>query len=668
MPKSIVVGNGTIAVGLDRFGLVRDFYFPYIGLENHVGGHTMHRIGVWVDGLFSWLNDGSWNITIDCEHATFEGITRAAHDELGVVLTLSSVVYNEKNIFVRRIEIKNTRKEKRQIRLFFCQEFELYEAHRGDTVYYDPKTHSIVHYNGQRVFLINAQANNSSFNDYTTGIFGVYGKNGSYIDAQDGVLSRNAVEHGPTDSVIAVHVEVPAEGIEVAHYWIAVGESIKEALMLNTYVLERSPAHLIETTGNFWSAWAKRYQFELEGLTLRAKSIFDRSMYYARIHADNHGGIVASCDSDMFQGGKDTYAYIWPRDAAYVAMALDEVGATTTARRFFQFAERVVSDDGYFMHKYRPDGSLGSSWHPWIRGDKIELPIQEDETALVLIALWNHYLISRDLEFVEGLYNSFIKRAALFLMGYRDVSTGLPKQSYDLWEEQFGVHTFTAASVYGGLMAAASFAQLLGKTMSQHNYEHAAEEMRRSIVAHLWNEERGAFYKTITYDTHKKVLLDATIDMSSAYGVWAFGVLPAGDERLVRAFETTRTKLAIQGYTGGYARYENDNYYRTNYNETGNPWVITSLWLAQYYIDVARSKADLAKGIELIEWVASKALASGILPEQLDPDTGAHVSASPLAWSHGEYMRTITQYLIKLDALGICKTCNPIKRYKPPRV
>ena len=39
------------------------------------------------------------------------------------------------------------------------------------------------------------------------------------------------------------------------------------------------------------------------------------------------------------------------------------------------------------MHKYRPDKSLGSSWHPWVRNGKPELPIQEDETALVIYAL-----------------------------------------------------------------------------------------------------------------------------------------------------------------------------------------------------------------------------------------------------------------------------------------
>ena len=47
------------------------------------------------------------------------------------------------------------------------------------------------------------------------------------------------------------------------------------------------------------------------------------------------------------------------------------------------------------MHKYRSDSSLGSSWHGWIVNGHPELPIQEDETALIL----GHY---GNTEVIEG--------------------------------------------------------------------------------------------------------------------------------------------------------------------------------------------------------------------------------------------------------------------------
>ena len=67
-------------------------------------------------------------------------------------------------------------------------------------------------------------------------------------------------------------------------------------------------------------------------------------------------------------------------------------------------------------HKYNPDGSLGSSWHSWVDGDKIQLPIQEDETALVLDALWKHYdKYGDDDLMIEKMYKKFIIIAFLFV-------------------------------------------------------------------------------------------------------------------------------------------------------------------------------------------------------------------------------------------------------------
>ena len=49
MPKSATLGNGNLLICLDKLGRVKDFYFHYAGLENHVGENMVHKIGVWVD-------------------------------------------------------------------------------------------------------------------------------------------------------------------------------------------------------------------------------------------------------------------------------------------------------------------------------------------------------------------------------------------------------------------------------------------------------------------------------------------------------------------------------------------------------------------------------------------------------------------------------------------
>ncbi len=77
-------------------------------------------------------------------------------------------------------------------------------------------------------------------------------------------------------------------------------------------------------------------------------------------------------------------------------------GFLEVARMFFRFCNKTVNQSGYFSHKYMTDGSIGSSWHPLIdNSGKIQLPIQEDETALVLIALYKHFQRYGDLEFIS---------------------------------------------------------------------------------------------------------------------------------------------------------------------------------------------------------------------------------------------------------------------------
>jgi GH15 family glucan-1,4-alpha-glucosidase len=508
--------------------------------------------------------------------------------------------------------------------------------------------------------LVNGFTDGRSFDDYTTGIFKTEGKEGSYKDAEDGALAKNLIEHGPSDSVIGFYLDIEPHQSKTVYYWITAGESIKEAVALNEYTLQKSPQHLMKTTRDYWYAWVNKYNFTFFGLKKEEIALFKKSLLLIRTHTDNHGAIIASADSDMLQNGRDTYSYMWPRDGAFSAMAFDMAGNVNVSERFFEFCDHVITDDGYFMHKYRPDESLGSSWHPWMRNGKIELPIQEDETALVLIALWNHYVQSKDLEFVEKVYDTLIKRAADFMMGYRDPKTRLPKASYDLWEEKFGIHTFTCASVYKALIVASKFAKLLGKERSERIYATAAFEIRQSILSYLYDEESGIFIKMLNVADDGTITRDTTLDMSSIYGIFAFEVLDIDDPRLTRAIKQVESRIKLKTSVGGVARYEGDRYFLRSTGVPGNPWIITSLWLAQYYVALAKKESDFAPAHEWIAWATKHASSAGLFSEQLDPYSGEPLSATPLTWSHSEYIMTITKYLDRLEELGICLKCNPL--------
>lgn len=658
MPRSIALGNGNMLVCLDKYAQVRDFYFPYVGLENHVAARRIHRIGVWVDGDFRWLGHPSWKISINCDKDTFVGRVKAVNEELKIDLSFSDIVYNEKNIFLRKVKVYNKSDANREIKLYFGQEFELHESHRGDTAYFDPQEHAIIHYKGRGVFLIGGRQGEASFTDYTTGIFEIEGREGSYMDALDGNLSQNPIEHGRTDSVVGFYFPMEAGEMKTVYYWVTVAETIPEARELQNYILKKTPDHLLQSTRDFWKAWINKYNFNFYGLNENIVSLFKKSLFNVRAHTDNHGAMIASGDSEMLQGGRDTYGYMWPRDASYSAIALDMAGDFEITRKYFEFCNDIITDEGYFMHKYRSDKSLGSSWHPWIRGGEVELPIQEDETAIVIYALWKHYDSSRDLEFIESVYNSLIEKAAYFMVEYRDKRTGLPKPSYDLWEEKFGISTYTAASVYGGLIAAGNFAKLLGKNESAKYFQKVAEEIKKGILEYLYDDKEGIFYKMVNFKDDNPIY-DRTLDMSSVYGIFAFGVLPARDSRVEKCIKNVERRLWAKTSIEGIARYEGDLFHKKGDNIPGNPWFITTLWLAQYYIARAEKEEDVVVAKEWMNWTVDNSLASGVLSEQLDPHTGEQISAAPLTWSHAEFIITIVNYLEKMEEFGLCKKCTP---------
>ena len=90
--------------------------------------------------------------------------------------------------------------------------------------------------------------------------------------------------------------------------------------------------------------------------------------------------------------------------------------------------------------------------------------------------------------------------------------------------------------------------------------------------------------------------------------------------------------------------------------------MITSLWHIQYLIESLKKESDLPDLVARFTWFVEHALPSGVMPEQLDPYTGEPLSATPLVWSHAEYVTTIIKYLEKLEDLGICKACYPVNR------
>lgn len=103
----------------------------------------------------------------------------------------------------------------------------------------------------------------------------------------------------------------------------------------------------------------------LHVLPPRVRQVYGRGLPVLRTQIDWGGGIVSANDSDVIALNRDTYAYVWPRGGALVAHALGLAGYPVPARKFFDFMAQRMEKESYCLHKYNPDGTLASSWHPW---------------------------------------------------------------------------------------------------------------------------------------------------------------------------------------------------------------------------------------------------------------------------------------------------------------
>lgn len=654
MPRDIPVGNGNLLVAFDKDYLLREFYFPFPGEENHTVGAVFH-FGTWVNGKFSWVPNG-WEIKKNYLDDSLITNVSLSNSDFGITILSNDLVDFHENIYLRKLEVENLTDQEKEVRLFFGQDFNISGTEIGGTAAFKPDVHGLLHYKDDRYFLVNVYANHKfGIDHFATGNKSTGEYIGTWKDAEDGILGKNPIAQGTVDSVAAIHFQLQPKAKEICYYWISAGKTWDEVKELNEVVKKKTPAVIFKRTFDYWKLWVNKEELNYSPLPEKVARLYKKSLLISRTQINNFGAIIAGNDSDVILFNRDTYSYLWPRDGALAAYALDLAGYAEITRKFFIFCSEIITKEGYFLHKYTPTGSLGSSWHPWERANKPQLPIQEDETALVIWALWNHFKIFKDVEFIKHLYKPLIIRAADFMMDYRDHKTGLPLLSYDLWEERQGILTFTLSTVYGGLTAAANFAEIFGELNLAQEYREGAGFLRQAMDKHLYLEKEKRFARCLS----PKNELDKTID-ASLFGIFAFGAYSTEDEKVKSTMSQIESALWVKTKVGGIARYENDPYYRSHENFP-NPWFITTLWLAQYYIAISKNEEDLKKAMNILEWTADHALPSGVLAEQVNPLTHEPLSVSPLTWSHSTYIATVQEYLDKLQALKICSHCGLTK-------
>lgn len=162
-------------------------------------------------------------------------------------------------------------------------------------------------------------------------------------------------------------------------------------------------------------------------------------------------------------------------------------------------------------------------------------------------------------------------------------------------------------------------AKILGYDKMAEKWGSASGILRESILKHYLDEQKGISIKS-------KDPVDEEIDISALCLATPFALLPIDDNRIRKFVEKAENALRNRKI-GGYGRYLNDSYYG------GNPWTLTTLWLALYYIRAGQQD----EGKKLLRWCIEYATDSGMLPEQVGSN-GEPLSAMPMGWSHAMFV------------------------------
>lgn len=336
------------------------------------------------------------------------------------------------------------------------------------------------------------------------------------------------------------------------------------------------------------------------------------------------GGIIAAPEVDENFTKCGRYAYCWTRDAVFVTKAMNILKMQKETEKFYKvFCKKTQSKNGMWEQRFFTDGKLAPCWG-----------YQIDETASVVYGVYEHYKYSKSEKFLkENL--QMCEKAIDFLKRYvKDIfeETNKYHVSYDLWEMCEGVHLYSLASIYSAFDCMIKMYDSLGKNISEFEKNRLKEEKvekSKKEIEKLQLEIKKYINKNM-YDEEKKSYVrnaqDKKMDISILGMVIPFNVFKPKEKKVQNTVE--RINLSLRTYTGGYQRFENDNYMN------GNPWPIANLWMTLYYLETGEKK----KAKECFDFVVKTAGKHYFLGEQVNNETLRPNWVIGLGWAHAMFI------------------------------
>jgi glucoamylase len=410
------------------------------------------------------------------------------------------------------------------------------------------------------------------------------------------------------------------------------------------------------------------------------KNLYLRSLYTLKVHEDklNPGAIIASLSipwgderieyNDIPQGG---YRLIWPRDLYHSSLALVLAGDLEAGISSLRFLKKIQYQTGTWNFNGRVIAKKGAfPQNVWTDGREYWSSLQIDQTAFPVLLLAQVFkrASAEEKELLIKEFKEMAYSALNFIQSFG------PWSAQERWEENHGISPSSFASAATALLVAEN---IFGKNNSTSSFKKTANDwiLKPNDNIETWTITTngpfsdGEYYLRMSgcngelspwdpnaevacpiangrgYVDQRKIVDQGFLQLS------LFGLKSARDEKIQKSLKVVNDQIRVKTPHGyGWYRYSFDAY---GEQKQGRLWPLLSSEHARFEIENFRAglktwDESSIKIKSIMKTMQDFANDGQMIPEQVFESTGEGTgAATPLAWSHAEWIKLVWSYELK---------------------
>jgi GH15 family glucan-1,4-alpha-glucosidase len=435
------------------------------------------------------------------------------------------------------------------------------------------------------------------------------------VAGADGLCLRTPVEvHGEQLTTVSEFTVNPGERAPFVLTWYPSYEAPPA---------EIDPELALIETEDYWLEWsASCREFSEYQEEIKQSLIVLKALTYAP-----SGGIVAAPTTSLPEeiGGVRNwdYRYCWLRDATLTLLSMLNAGYRDEAAAWRGWLLRAVAGnpaDVQIMYGIAGERRLDEMELPWLPGFAGSAPVRIGNAASTQLQLDVYG------EVMNAAYQTMVAGAdalpdswAMLRKLLAWLEDGWRREDAGIWEMRGPARHFTHAKV----MAWVAF----DRAVRMHDefdlagpverWRELRDEIKAEVLAHGWNEQRGAFTQSFGSDE-----LDASVLLMPIVGF-----LPIDDPRLASTIDAIRRELTVDGLL---LRYRTEGMTLDGLPPGEGVFLACSFWL----VEVLAMQGKLDEAHALFGRLLALRNDVGLLAEEYDPRSKAQLGNFPQAFTH----------------------------------